>query len=90
VFLEEEFEHKLTDLMNFIRIGSNHHAFLDFGAAGGLKVFLSLHSNDAESTALDRSENLVEAKCWNMDVVLPGHLQDGVACFGLKFLPVDG
>jgi hypothetical protein len=89
VLLEEEFEHELTSLLNFLRVGGYHHAFLDFSTAGGLEVWFAFHLNHAEATTFYGFKDFIVAKCGNVNVILPGDLQNGAPCFGLHYVPVD-
>ncbi len=74
VFFEEEFEHELSSLLNLLRVGGYHHAFLDFSAAGGLEVWFAFHLNHAEATTFYGFKDFVVAERRNIKVVLPGDL----------------
>jgi hypothetical protein len=74
VLLEEEFEHELTSLLNFLRVGGYHHAFLDLSAAGGLEMWFAFHLNHAEATTFYGFQDLVVAERRDVNVVLPGDL----------------
>jgi hypothetical protein len=74
VFLEEEFEHELTSLLNLLRVSGYRHSFLDFSTAGGLEVWFAFHLNHAEATTFYGSKDFVVAECRNVNVVLPGDL----------------
>jgi hypothetical protein len=63
---------------------------LDFSAAGGLEVWFAFHLNHAEATTFYGFQDFVVAERRNVNVVLPGDLQNGVPCFGLYYVPVDG
>jgi len=72
VFLEEEFEHELTSLLNLLRVSGYHHSFLDFSTAGGLEVWFPFYLNHAEATTFYGFKDFVVAECRNVNVVLPG------------------
>jgi hypothetical protein len=74
VFLEKEFEHELTGLLNLLRVSGYHHSFLDFSTAGGLEVWFTFHLNHAEATTFYGFKDFVVAECRNVNVVLPGDL----------------
>jgi hypothetical protein len=74
VFFEQEFEYELASLLNLLRVGGYHHAFLDFSAAGGLEVWFAFHLNHAKATTFYGFEDFIVAERRNIKVVLPGDL----------------
>jgi hypothetical protein len=90
VFPEKELDDELARFQDLRRVRGDHHALSDLGAARGLEVRLALHSHHTEPAALQGPEDLAVAEGGDLDVILPGRLENGGSRLGLHPSTVNG
>src|SRR5262245_52397159 len=64
---EQQFDHALSRLANFIAVGRHYHAFVDAGGAGGLELWHLLDPHEAHTARALEGKIRVVAESWDFD-----------------------
>ena len=69
-------------LLQAFGVGGDLHALIDGGDAGGQQLVGALDLDQAQAAGADLAEAVEMAEGGNVDVILAGHLEDGLAARG--------
>src|ERR1035438_1426824 len=76
-------------LLEPLGLGAYLHALIHSGHAGGQQLVTAFDLHQAQAAGAYIAQALKMAERGNIDVVLPRHLQNGLAGAGADFLPID-
>jgi hypothetical protein len=86
----EQIEDGFAMFLQALSRGGDFHSFFDGGDAGGKKLVAALDFNQAEAAGAHVAEAVEMAEGGDVDVVLAGDFENGLAGAGANFLIVDG
>ena len=86
---EQQLQVGLAGLQDPLGFGAHHHIGCDLGGAGLHQLGIALHLHHAEAAGPVNGGALVIAEGGDGDIVLPGHLQDGLTGDAQHLFAVD-